>query len=410
MQYLANACKQNLVVSLKSSRLLIVGLFSSKWSTARCNSYSSRSCALPAQQQQSGPDISQLSPELQSQWDHDNNAYLGNIVIKPQSGRKVHWICRKCPVGHPHMWEAVIQNRSNGRGCPFCSGRKVCPHSSLASISPLTALEWDTTKTADSPHDYTACSRHQAHWLCNKCGHEWQARIQSRTALGSGCPLCASKRQRRRMPTVTASSSSMKQYWDSQRNAEQGLDPDAITIGSGQTANFTCDKCPQKQAHTWTARVQNVFKGKGCPCCSGQRVCKCNSLQTLRPDLAAEWCYAMNKETPDDYTAQSNQEVWWQNDKRGRWKASISQRFESTCMPEVTSVLNNFVQCCVGFTPPASSYVCIIHALSISTASLDVLACNVHLDVLHRDFAFKAVSCLHCSCIITCCELVDHCC
>ena len=32
-----------------------------------------------------GPDISLLSPLLQSQWDHSNNAHLGNIVIKPHS-------------------------------------------------------------------------------------------------------------------------------------------------------------------------------------------------------------------------------------------------------------------------------------------------------------------------------------
>ena len=295
-------------------------------STARRNSCSPLCCALPVQQQQSGPDISQLTPELQRQWDHDKNAHLGNIVIKHKSGRKVHWICRKCPDGFSHTWQATVDKRTKGRGCPFCSGHKVCPHNSLPGTAPQVARDWDTAKNPGSPHDYTASNRHQAHWLCNTCGHGWQTSVLNRVKHRTGCPHCASTRQRRRLPTVTASSSSRKQYWDSQRNVKQGLDPDAITIGSGQKANFTCDKCPQLQAHTWTAVVKNVFRGSGCPYCSGTRVCKCNSLQTLRPDLAAEWCYALNKGTSADYTAKSNMEVWWENDKRGRWKARIHSR------------------------------------------------------------------------------------
>ena len=317
-------------------------MIKSRYLTARGNSCSTFSCAVSAQQQQSGPDISQLSLELQSQWDHDKNAHLGSIVIKPQSNRKVHWTCRECPDGLPHTWEAVLNNRTRGRGCPFCSGHKVCPHNSCATTAPQVALEWDTAKNPGSPHDYTACSGYRAHWLCDTCGHGWQTSIRHRVALKTDCPHCASIRQRRRLPTVTASSSSMKQYWDSQRNAEQGLDPDAITIGSGQKANFVCNKCPRLQAHKWTARVDSVFKGTGCPYCSGTRVCKCNSLQTLRPDNAAEWCHALNEGTPDDYTAQSHGKVWWQTDKRGRWKESINSRFFSQGVPQVAAMHLNF--------------------------------------------------------------------
>ena len=87
-------------------------------------------------------------------------------------------------------------------------------------------LDWDTANNPKSPHDYTASSGHRAHWLCDECGHEWQASISNRVKNRTGCPYCASIRGRRRLPTVAASSSSVKQYWDSQRNAEQGLDPD----------------------------------------------------------------------------------------------------------------------------------------------------------------------------------------
>ena len=125
-------------------------------------------------------------------------------------------------------------------------------------------MDWDTAKNPGSPHDYAARSGHRAHWLCNECGLGWQTTIKNRVKDRTGCPQRARLRQRRRLPTVTASSSSVKQYWDLQRNAKQGLDPDQITVGSNQKANFICDECPKLQPHTWTARVNDVFKGRGC--------------------------------------------------------------------------------------------------------------------------------------------------
>ena len=112
--------------------------------------------------QQGGPDISQLSLKLQSQWDHEQNAHLGSIVIKPQSQHNVHWTCVDCPNGLPHAWQTKVQLRSKGTGCPFCSGHKVCSHNALATIAPEVAMEWDTAKNADSPLTYTARSHHRA--------------------------------------------------------------------------------------------------------------------------------------------------------------------------------------------------------------------------------------------------------
>ena len=330
-------CRQHMQTKSGSNYCLLLGcLIKLRSSTANRSTCSTHRFAVPPQQQQSGPDISQLSPELQSQWDHGKNAHLGSIVIKPQSNRKAHWICRNCPDGLSHMWETKVQDRTRGRGCPFCAGQKVCPHNSLHGTAPEVAMDWDTAKNPGFPRDYTASSQHRADWLCDKCGHGWQAKIADRVRHRTGCPHCASINQRRRLPTVTASSSSMKQYWDSQRNAEQGLFADVITIGSRQKANFVCDECPKSQPHTWTARVESVFRGRGCPCCSGHKVCTCNSLQTLRPGLAAEWCYALNEGTPDDYTARSNTEVWWQSDKRGRFKTTIDGRFYT--LPEVSDM------------------------------------------------------------------------
>ena len=101
------------------------------------------SCAVCSGEQAGGPDISLLDPALQKQWDHKGNAWLGNISVTPFSGKKVSWLCDQCPDGHLHQWTAPVARRSNGSGCPQCSGRKVCQHNSLATIAPRVAADWD---------------------------------------------------------------------------------------------------------------------------------------------------------------------------------------------------------------------------------------------------------------------------
>ena len=146
-----HACR--LCVSLGRQRLLSL-----------CTGYPitcSRSLSA-ARAQQSCADISQLSPELQSQWDHKRIAYLTSSAVTSGSGHKVHWICTRCPDGYPHRWQATVVNQTNGRGCPSCSGQVVCPHNSLANQAPHLAKEWDTAKNVDLLGDYTFSSNQYA--------------------------------------------------------------------------------------------------------------------------------------------------------------------------------------------------------------------------------------------------------
>ena len=209
----------------------------------------------PAQQQGS-PDISLLSEYLQSQWDHDGNSHLGNIVIKPRSGLKASWICDQCPEGFPHRWETTVQQRQNGSGCPYCSGKKVCPHNSLAKQAPHIAQEWDPAKNPKSPHDFTSRSGHRAHWTCQQ-GHEWQACIDQRVSYSTQCPACAQRTSRQ--PLVTSNPKVIR-LWDERRNAQEHLDPSKLTCGSGRLAHFVCHQCPEQQPHRWQAPIYNVAR------------------------------------------------------------------------------------------------------------------------------------------------------
>ena len=281
--------------------------------------------------QQQGPDISLLSPRLQHQWDHARNAHLGNILIKRHSNRKVWWQCGQCPDGHPHVWEARLTDRSRGSSCPFCTSQRVCQHNSLASKHPDVAAEF-SDRNQGTAHDFTAGSGEEVVWQC-KHGHEYIAAIHQRTSKNSGCPDCFAIRQssqpQQQHPVLVDSPHPVMHLWDIELNAKEDLDPHTLKCRSTKTCHWVCHCCPKGRPHRWQAPAYRVCLGSGCPCCSSRKVCICNSLQSLFPEVAAEWDYTCNTGTPNDYPAGSGSKVWWYNDKRGSFQTQIRHQ---TCV------------------------------------------------------------------------------
>ncbi|KAL3152657.1 hypothetical protein ABBQ38_012255 [Trebouxia sp. C0009 RCD-2024] len=282
--------------------------------------------------QEEGPDISGLDPALQRQWDHAANAYLGNIVIKPQSNKKVRWTCDQCPDGHVHSWSARVQDRTNGTGCSQCSGRAVCKHNSLATKAPLVAAQWDYEANDGTPDTVVAHSNHKAKWHCEVCGCKWEATPNDRIRKRSGCKQCADNakkaKKKTRHPTFAECKHPLLAEWDHQRNAAQGHYPDNIRLRSQKQISWLCNKCPAGQEHSWCAQPYSRtgrFKA-GCPYCAGMSACKCNSLQALYFETAAEWDYSRNQGQPSDYPASSGYLAWWCNPQHGSWQQSINAR------------------------------------------------------------------------------------
>ena len=293
-----------------------------------CSAQQQQKCLPCATAEQQQADLSLLRPLLQSQWHCVKNAQLSNTVIKPFSSQKVWWSCDKCPEGHPHVWQARVSLRSQGTNCPYCTSRAVCPHNCLASQAPAIAAQW-SDKNSSTPFDYTVSSNQLANWECTQ-GHEWIADIKQRTRTKSGCPQCEDKTQQGRLrqhhPVLTQSQHPMMQFWDWKTNAAAGLDAGSISCRSNKRTYWTCAKCPKGAPHRWHARVKDMFTGSGCPCCTGHQICKCNSLQSLHPELAAEWDYNRNQGTPADYSAGSGKKVWWCNNQRGSFLGDINSR------------------------------------------------------------------------------------
>ena len=71
-----------------------------------------------------------LFPKLLAEWDHENNLKSPED-FSPNSHFKAWWICNL-----EHKWQATINSRTRGRGCPFCSGRIASPENNLTKLFP----------------------------------------------------------------------------------------------------------------------------------------------------------------------------------------------------------------------------------------------------------------------------------
>ena len=260
---------------------------------------------------------------------------LGNHVIRPHSHHKVWWSCDQCPDSLPHVWEATVGQRSEGTGCPYCSGKVVCQHNTLARKAPGVALFWDAKKNHPlSPDQVTASSGVRAHWKCSACLYEWQAQVVTKARTNSGCPKCVKANgsmradgTRQNHPTFAAAQHALLGQWDHDKNRENGIFPDNTSLQSNKRVWWRCHACPKGQIHSWQARPSMRTSGKvatGCPFCVGHKVCRCNSLETVCPDIAADFDIERNGVSPAEVTSSTTTEYNWLSDKPGAKKRSVS--------------------------------------------------------------------------------------
>jgi hypothetical protein len=138
-------------------------------------------------------DLAFLNPDLASQWHPTKNKDLTPEMVTVNSGKKVWWIC-----GKGHEWQSRIADRSDGNGCPVCSGWQVVKgFNDLATVNRKLAKQWHPTKNDKlTPEMITAGSPKKVWWKC-PCGHEWAATVESRGRRGCGCPAYYLKSRRK---------------------------------------------------------------------------------------------------------------------------------------------------------------------------------------------------------------------
>ena len=272
--------------------------------------------------------------QLMAEWDWEKNNTLGfdPNTISIGSIKKVWWLCSECG----HSWEATVNNRSNGKGCPKCAKTKrvtsfnqgkIFRNGSLATENPDLARQWHPTKNGElSPCDVTSNSGKMVWWLCEQ-GHEWRASIGNRNK-GNGCPYCSNSSVLKGFNDLETVNPDLAAEWNHKMNGN--LKPEHFTANSGKKVWWKCPK-----GHEWQAAIYSRNQGCGCPYCSGKKVLKgYNDLETINPTIAAEWNYEMNGSLkPEHFTANSGKKVWWKCSNGHEWQAQISGRSDGNGCP-----------------------------------------------------------------------------
>ena len=197
--------------------------------------------------------LEKLYPKVTAEWNYKLNK-LTPDKVSYGSAKKVWWICSK---NKEHIWEAQINNRINGSGCPYCNNKKPSKDYSLAACYPDLISEWHKTKNIIPPTDVLPFSKKKVWWQCPVANdHEWQACPSHRTLSKSGCPCC-------RGSIITISNClatthpELVKCW-SKKNISTPFD---ITHGSDKKVWWDCEKCEKSYSSTVSSKVH----GHGCP-------------------------------------------------------------------------------------------------------------------------------------------------
>ena len=196
-----------------------------------------------------------VNPIVAAEWHPTKNGKLLPEHVTPSSNKKVWWICKE-----GHEWEAVINSRNKGIGCPYCAGKKaIVGYNDLQTANPRLALEWHPTKNGGlKPTDVTESSNRFVWWICEK-GHEYKSMIYDRKN-GCNCPICSGHKVLIGYNDLATVNPSLASEWHPTKNGD--LTSKQITIGSSKKAWWIC-----KKGHEWQAQVCSRKAGRGCPIC-----------------------------------------------------------------------------------------------------------------------------------------------
>jgi len=190
-------------------------------------------------------------------------------TVFAKSGKKRQWKCEK-----GHIYEATCANRANGHGCPYCSSQKV-----LKGFNDLQALFPEVAAEADGwdPSTVASKSNKNKEWVC-KYGHRYNARINHRTTMGSGCPYCTGRK-------VMKGFNDLESMFPLIAAEADEWDPSTVTGMSGLKKKWRC-----QLGHEFSSTIANrTTKGRGCPYCAGKiALTGFNDLRTKFPDIALE--------------------------------------------------------------------------------------------------------------------------
>jgi len=269
-------------------------------------------------------------PTLLREWHPTRNGKLDPSTVTRGNSRAVWWRCTKDP---SHEWRTSVAHRVyHHSDCPFCSGRKATPATSLVALHPKLAREWHPTKNHPfSPKAVRPGSGKRVWWQCSADpAHVWRAQICNRALQGTGCPFCHrhvepgdvfGPRLLRR--SLVETHAELCREWHPWKNGRRM--PAGFTAASRVSVWWRCSEDP---SHVWRSAVwRRAKRGAGCPFCRQPVTARLIPLAKSHPELAREWDQKKNGTLrPTDISARTERRVWWQCREGHSWQIAPLRR------------------------------------------------------------------------------------
>lgn len=187
-----------------------------------------------------GKSLFDCNAELAEEWDYEKNAPLTPSEVLRSSSVKVWWKDSK-----GHGWEATVNSRDRGSGCPYCSGKKVLlGYNDLETLFPNIAIEFDKEKNYPIVSSMVLAGTAKKYWWKCKEGHSWQATVVQRTKSGTGCPFCSGQKVLEGYNDLQSRLPKLAAEWDYDKNGTNT--PKQFTIKSTYRAWWRCER-----GHSW---------------------------------------------------------------------------------------------------------------------------------------------------------------
>jgi DNA-directed RNA polymerase subunit RPC12/RpoP len=201
-------------------------------------------------------DLQTLSPTLAKEWVTERNLPLKLSEISGKSGKRVWWRCSK-----NHEFQAIVQDRFNGNGCPYCSGQRVLiGFNDLLHLKPELAsqLSSNADPYEDGSH-VTVGSRKILKWTCS-AGHDYKASVYKR-ADGRNCPYCSNKTLLVGFNDLASQHPELASQIHPTKN-KVGIASELV----GKSNKSVWWICPD--GHEWRTTPEHRIRGRGCPTCA----------------------------------------------------------------------------------------------------------------------------------------------
>lgn len=252
-------------------------------------------------------------PSLAKEWHPEKNEILTPEDVTPSDSIQVWW---KCIL--KHEWIAVVKDRVNGAGCPYCpSVTRLFPGmATLASDQPEAVKYWHPKKNGNrTPDQFSAKSILKVWWKCEK-GHEWYAAVQS-MRWNPKCPICYPGHRASREYNLAVKRPELARQWHPTKNGS--LLPTQVSPWSSKKVWWKCSK-----GHEWISSIATKVDPDYCPHCAREKADSNRSVADRVPHLVPFWHPVKNGgRTPAEYMYKSNEKVWWRCEKGHDFERSI---------------------------------------------------------------------------------------